>query len=63
MLVAALFGLFYGIFGVLRLKVYLDIGLIVGSVILLVYSLFIKKACDGIFLAGQMPGWESWAEF
>jgi hypothetical protein len=44
MLVAALFGLFYGIFGVLRLKVYLDIGLIVGSVILLVYSFIYKKS-------------------
>jgi hypothetical protein len=43
MLVAALFGLFYGIFGVLRLKVYLDLALVAGALFLLVYGISIKK--------------------
>jgi hypothetical protein len=38
MITTALFGLFYGIFGVVRLKVDLDIMLIAGSFFLLVYS-------------------------
>ena len=44
MLVAALFGLFYGIFGVLRLKVYLDVVLIAGAVSLLVYAIVGKRS-------------------
>jgi hypothetical protein len=43
MLTAAIFGLFYGIFGVLKLKVYLDLGLIAGALFLLVYAFTIKK--------------------
>ena len=31
-----IFGLFYGLFGAIKLKVYLDIGLITGSIILLI---------------------------
>jgi hypothetical protein len=42
MITSALFGLFYGIFGVLRLKVYLDLALIAGAMFLLVYA-FIGK--------------------
>lgn len=43
MMTGALIGLFYGIFGVLRLKVYLDITLIAGALFLLVYGLTAKK--------------------
>jgi hypothetical protein len=43
MLVAALFGLFYGIFGVLRLKVYLDVVLIAGALFILVYTFSIRN--------------------
>jgi hypothetical protein len=43
MLSAALIGLFYGIFGVLRLKVYLDVALIAGALFLLVYAFSIRK--------------------
>ncbi len=39
----ALIGLFYGIFGVLRLKVYLDVVLIAGALFLLIYALTLKK--------------------
>jgi hypothetical protein len=46
MLSAALIGLFYGIFGVLRLKVFLDVGLIAGAGLLLVYSLTLKKKAE-----------------
>lgn len=42
MLVVALFGLFYGIFGVLRLKVYLDIPLIAGAFFSMGYTLKMK---------------------
>ena len=42
MLVAALFGLFYGIFGVLRLKVYLDIPLIAGALFSIGYAMKMK---------------------
>jgi hypothetical protein len=44
MLVAALLGLFYGIFGVLRLKVYLDLVLIGGALFLFVYALTWKRS-------------------
>jgi len=44
MLSAVLLGLFYGIFGILRLKVYLDVGLIAGALLLLVYGLTIKRS-------------------
>lgn len=43
MMSAALIGLFYGIFGVLRLKVYLDVVLIAGALLLLVSSISLKK--------------------
>lgn len=46
MLSLALIGLFYGIFGVLRLKVYLDIGLIAGACLLLLYAFTLKKAAE-----------------
>jgi hypothetical protein len=42
MLSLALIGIFYGIFGVFRLKVYLDIVLIAGALFLLVYA-FTRK--------------------
>lgn len=38
MVTAAVFGLFYGIFGVLRLGVYLDAGLIAGALLVLILS-------------------------
>jgi len=44
MLSAALIGLFYGIFGVLRLKVYLDVGLIAGALLLLFYGLTVNRS-------------------
>ena len=44
MITAALFGLFYGLFGVLRLKVYLDIVLIAGACFLLVYAMLWKRS-------------------
>jgi hypothetical protein len=44
MFVAALLGLFYGIFGVLRLKVYLDVVLLAGAIFLLVYALGWKRS-------------------
>jgi hypothetical protein len=47
MLVGALFGLFYGIFGALRLKVYLDVVLIAGALFLLV-SAFTRKSAGKI---------------
>jgi len=43
MLSLALVGLFYGIFGVFRLKVYLDLVLIAGSLSLVVLSFMIKN--------------------
>jgi membrane protein implicated in regulation of membrane protease activity len=43
MLSLGLTGLFYGIFGVLRLKVYLDVVLISGALILLVFALTRKE--------------------
>lgn len=43
MLTAACFGLFYGIVGVLRLNVYLDVVLIAGALVLLVYAFSITK--------------------
>ena len=46
MLGAALIGLFYGIFGVLRLKVYLDVGLIAGAFLLLLYAFTLKKPAE-----------------
>ncbi|MCU0653355.1 MAG: hypothetical protein MUD10_03795, partial [Candidatus Pacebacteria bacterium] len=36
MLTLIIFGLFYGVFGVLRLAVYLDIFLILGALVLLI---------------------------
>jgi hypothetical protein len=42
MLCAALICLFYGIIGVLKLKVYLDVVLIAGALLLLVYALTVK---------------------
>jgi hypothetical protein len=47
MITAAFLGLFYGIFGVLRLKVYLDIVLIAGALFLLVYA-FTRKQSNEI---------------
>mgnify|MGYP001768584324 CR=1 FL=1 len=44
MLTAALFGLFYGLFGVLRLKVYLDVVLIAGACFLLIYAMLWKRS-------------------
>lgn len=44
MITGAVFGLFYGIFGVLRLGVYLDVGLIAGALILLVNSFTQKQS-------------------
>ncbi len=43
MLWAAFIGLFYGVFGVLRLKVYLDTGLIAGALFLLIYAFSVKS--------------------
>jgi hypothetical protein len=48
MLVTALFGLFYGIFGVLRLKVYLDVVLIAGALFLLVYAFAGKQTKEPV---------------
>ena len=43
MLSASLIGLFYGIFGVLRLKVYLDVVLIAGALFMLIFAFSIKN--------------------
>jgi hypothetical protein len=43
MLCAATIGLFYGIFGVLKLKVYLDLVLIAGALFMLTNTFSIKK--------------------
>jgi hypothetical protein len=44
--ILSILGLFYGIFGVIRLKVYLDIGLILGTLALLI-NLFDKRQQAG----------------
>jgi len=46
MLSLALIGLFYGIFGVLRLKVYLDLVLVAGALLLMVYAITAKGSAE-----------------
>ena len=46
MMTAALFGLFYGIFGVMRLKVVLDVLLIGGAFFLMVYAFIWRRSDD-----------------
>jgi hypothetical protein len=48
MMVAAMIGLFYGIFGVMRLKVYLDVVLIAGALFLLIYAFTWKQTNEPV---------------
>jgi len=47
----ACIGLFYGIFGVFRLKVYLDTVLLAGALVLFIYNLILRKPSE----SNQLP--------